>query len=46
MFSQPEHERIASPRRLRSLDSLNFFRADAQTTVGPYLAIFLMSVRH
>jgi MFS family permease len=46
LFSQPEHERIASPRSLRSLDWLNFFKADAQTTVGPYLAIFLMSVRH
>ncbi len=33
-------------RSLRALDWLNFFKADAQTTVGPYLAIFLLSARH
>ncbi len=41
-----EPERRASQRSLRSLDWLNFFKADAQTTVGPYLAIFLLAVRH
>jgi MFS family permease len=39
-------ERIASERSLRALDWLNFFKADAQTTVGPYLAIFLMAAHH
>src|SRR5215471_6129512 len=43
---QCESERIASQQSLRSLDWLNFFKADAQTTVGPYLAIFLLAVRH
>jgi MFS family permease len=41
-----EPERMVSARSLRSLDWLNFFKADAQTTVGPYLAIFLMAIRH
>src|SRR5216683_2762001 len=36
----------ASERSLRGLDWLNFFKADAQTTVGPYLAIFLLAARH
>jgi MFS family permease len=39
-------ERMASERSLRGLDWLNFFKADAQTTVGPYLAIFLLAARH
>ncbi len=30
-----------SPRTLRGLDSLNFFLADVQTGVGPFLAIYL-----
>jgi predicted MFS family arabinose efflux permease len=34
-----------SERSIRALDWLNFFKADAQTTVGPYLAIFLLAVR-
>jgi MFS family permease len=38
-------ERIVSELSLRSLDWLNFFKADAQTTVGPYLAIFLLATR-
>jgi predicted MFS family arabinose efflux permease len=37
--------RITSKRSLRSLDWLSFFKADAQTTVGPYLAIFLLTAR-
>jgi MFS family permease len=41
-----ESERIASERSLLALDWLNFFKADAQTTVGPFLAIFLLAVRH
>lgn len=39
-------QRIVSERSLRALDWLNFFKADAQTTVGPYLAIFLLATRH
>jgi MFS family permease len=31
---------------LRGLDALNFLMADTQTGVGPYLSIFLKSVRH
>ena len=38
--------RHASTQSLLALDWLNFFKADAQTTVGPYLAIFLLGVRH
>jgi len=34
-LSQCAPERIASRQSLRSLDWLNFFKADAQTTVGP-----------
>jgi len=45
-IERPEPERIASERSLRAFDWLNFFKADAQTTVGPYLAIFLLAVRH
>jgi MFS family permease len=30
-----------SPRTLRALDGLNFFLADVQTGVGPFLAIYL-----
>ncbi len=41
-----EPERIVSQRSLRSLDWLNFFKADVLTTVGPYLAIFLLASRH
>src|SRR5215831_11372957 len=38
--------RQVSKRSLFALDWLNFFKADVQTTVGPYLAIFLLAVRH
>src|SRR5579883_1282539 len=31
---------------LRGLDALNFLMADTQTGVGPYLAIFLQTLRH
>jgi len=39
-------KRRASTQSVLALDWLNFFKADAQTTVGPYLAIFLLSMRH
>lgn len=32
---------MASPRSLRALDWLNFFLADVQTGVGPFLAVYL-----
>ncbi len=35
-----------SARSLRALDALNFTFADIQTGVGPYLAIYLVGVRH
>lgn len=35
-----------SRRSLRALDALNFTFADVQTGVGPYLAIYLVGVRH
>jgi MFS family permease len=38
-------ERCASRQSLRALDWLNVFKADAQTTVGPYLAMFLLASR-
>jgi predicted MFS family arabinose efflux permease len=38
--------RSPSKRSLRALDWVNFFKADAQATVGPYLAIFLSAARH
>src|SRR5215470_14124765 len=38
--------RQVSKRSLFALDWINFFKADAQTTLGPYLAIFLLAVRH
>jgi predicted MFS family arabinose efflux permease len=34
-----------SPRSLRGLDWLNFFLADVQTGVGPFLAIYLASYK-
>src|SRR5580704_14938434 len=34
---------MASPRSLRGLDGLNFFLADVQTGVGPFVAIVLTS---
>src|SRR5581483_3439182 len=39
-------QRSVSAQSRRALDWLNFFKADAQTTVGPYLAIFLLAARH
>lgn len=36
----------ACRQSLRGLNVLNFLMADTQTGVGPYLAIFLKSVRH
>ena len=38
--------RKVSKQSLLALDWLNFLKADIQTTVGPYLAIFLLAVRH
>ena len=37
-------ERRPSPRSLRGLDWTNFFLADVQTGVGPFLAIYLTSM--
>jgi MFS family permease len=37
---------VAPISNLRALECLNFFKADAQSTFGPYLAIYLLSVRH
>jgi len=36
---------LPSPRTLRGLDWLNFFLADVQTGVGPFLAIYLASYK-
>src|SRR5262249_3864796 len=47
--SPKRHDRIkrrAATQSVLALDWLNFFKADAQTTLGPYLAIFLLAVRH
>ena len=33
-------------RSLRSLDGLNFFLADVQTGIGPFLAVYLTATRH
>jgi MFS family permease len=35
-----------SGRNLLALDLLNFFKADAQTTFGPFLATYLMTYHH
>jgi MFS family permease len=35
-----------NPGSRHVLDALNFFMADVQTGVGPYLAVFLRAVRH
>ena len=47
-ITQPtaSHEKRPSRQSVRALDLLNFFKADAQTTSGPYLAIFLRASRH
>jgi len=36
----------ASQRSLRGLDWLNFFLADTQAGVGPFLAIYLSAAQH
>ncbi len=33
-------------RSLRALDFVNFFQADIQTGVGPFLAVYLLATRH
>src|ERR1700733_14146627 len=38
----PESKR----RSLASLDLVNFFQADTQTGVGPFLAVYLLATRH
>jgi MFS family permease len=38
--------RVPSLRAGRALDALNFFLADVQGGLGPYLAIYLLTVRH
>lgn len=44
--SDPRREGTAPSRRtLRGLDGLNFFLADVQTGVGPFLAIYLAGYR-
>ena len=40
-LSKEEHAKSPSARTLRGLDWLNFFLADVQTGVGPFLAIYL-----
>jgi MFS family permease len=34
------------PRASRALDTLNFFLADVRTGLGPYLAVYLLTVRN
>ena len=34
------------PRSTRSLDWMNFFLADVRDGLGPYLAIYLLTVQH
>ena len=38
------HDRSASARR--PLDALNFFLADVRDGLGPYLAIYLLTIQH
>ncbi len=33
-------------RSLACLDLVNFFQADTQTGVGPFLAVYLLATRH
>lgn len=40
------HEKTASAGLGRLLDALNFFLADVRDGLGPYLAIYLLSVQH
>ncbi|HEY5300140.1 MAG TPA: hypothetical protein VIJ55_05655, partial [Acetobacteraceae bacterium] len=39
-------ERVAPASSLRALDWLNFFLADVQSGLGPFLAIFLITSEH
>src|SRR5579871_6570826 len=49
MKKEPARKRASSgnpsPQTLRGLDGLNFFLADVQTGVGPFLAIYLAGYR-
>src|SRR5919206_3066425 len=46
-FQPPSPVRIESPMRAaRALDALNFFLADVRTGLGPYLAVYLLTVEH
>jgi hypothetical protein len=44
MTLKAPEEKKASPGTLRGLDWLNFFLADVQTGVGPFLAIYLAAI--
>jgi hypothetical protein len=39
---------MTNPKRrsLAGLDLVNFFQADTQTGVGPFLAVYLLATRH
>ena len=39
---------MPEPKRLSliALDLVNFFQADTQTGVGPFLAVYLLATRH
>jgi MFS family permease len=41
-----EKNSIGLPRARRALDALNFFLADVRTGLGPYLAVYLLTVRN
>src|SRR3954462_9871144 len=41
-----EADRSPTTASLRGLDAVNFFLADVRDGLGPYLAIYLASVRH
>jgi MFS family permease len=46
-MNEPNHHAsVPSRRSLRGLDWLNFFLADVQTGIGPFLAIYLTATRH
>jgi hypothetical protein len=45
MIDPPETKTSPSRQSLRGLDWLNFFLADVQTGVGPFLAIYLASYK-
>ena len=46
MTARTDDARPAPTRSLRALDWLNFFLADVQSGLGPFLAIFLITSRH